>query len=345
MASTAQAEAEDLAYERPASPLYRPIRSEGPHSALLPVVPVMDDFTLGSTASGLVKAFPSLQPLISAPEAQVISVNESVFAMFGYDPAEVTALSQGCCTPLSPHFAVVAAHTVLNKDGSVKEKSLLLDNRHVVKAFNVRRAKCIEAAVVDGQYFCTDPNIDPICSEAVSQPNDIAVIRIIRDKNFGTYFYPASAAEGANCWLVARHEKPSDKLLGEANVTDAESYKLFWGYDTKCVSAGLISGVNDHVVCAAVSCTNGACGGPLLSPSFALSSFVGICVGGPSAKRGDVSYNRFMSTNHPQFVVNYALHVVPDLPQADHAKVKPFLSNHKALLQHHNCDVALSIVG
>jgi len=66
-------------------------------------------------------------------------------------------------------------------------------------------------------------------------------------------------------------------------------------------------------------------------------------VGVPSAD-GDVSYNRFLSVNHPVFVHNYAKFIVPDLPNGTQQAMKQFLVSHKAIFEKDpSCAAALQI--
>jgi len=150
---------------------------------------------------------------------------------------------------------------------------------------------------------------------------------------FLSFFLPnGKAGEGDDAWLVARHTGATHEECQEAGVTESEARSLFYNYEMKCISSGVVSAANAELICASLSCTHGAYSAPLLVKEFDKDHLAGICmlvvivyfvvekpmqcflgVGAPSAD-GDVSYNRFLSVNHPVFVHNYAKFIVPDLP-------------------------------
>jgi len=347
-------EDDDKFNERPPSLAYRPIVAKNT-GHFFPVTPTYDDWSLVQIyEQAFLQEFPSLEALYKTPEAVAISVNKTVYCMFGASATMITPTDRGMTVPLSPHFSVAAAHSVYQTNYDIpRDTRVFLDNRCVIRSCTVRKKTSIEAWAVTGIFSSKEPDVNPITTQPVHIPNDVGFLQIAHEKkdenliyeaDFPSYFIPSTFVNtGAHAWLVARHGKATKEELNEAKISEDDAFELFRGYDVKCVSSGTVTAHNPSLVCASVSCTHGASGGPLLVNTFALDSLIGFCIGAPSVSHGNISYNQFLSVDHPMFVVNYANIVVPDLPSSAYPQIIPYLAKHVDLLRQHNCTLALQI--
>jgi len=94
---------------------------------------------------------------------------------------------------------------------------------------------------------------------------------------------------------------------------------------------------------SSVICCSGSPYFHLDNPQFVLAQHLGSGVEPKNETIHPVhqpNYNLALSVNHPEWVLNYAKYVLPDLPVSDHKIIIPYLQKHRPLIERFGMDLS-----
>jgi len=279
-------EQENLFYDRPPSPSYRPIKNSI-SGLYYPVTAIKEDFSLVNPGQLAIQKFPSLQQLVNTPTADIISVCSIVYSGFGIHQQRTDVKEIGMVIPLSPRFAVSSGHSLYDRSNVLKAKDqkIWLDPRPLLKehvSISRRTTTHVHVPVVNNLCIINDDDTDPAINKSITSKGDVGFTKLDESEPNSPFFlkwfvpYANDPQPKDPCWLIARHTLPKLKELEEANISMEDANILFSNFDLKCVSSGDILVANDRIICATLSCTHGASGGPLLVNQFSHNYFAGI---------------------------------------------------------------------